>query len=49
MDNVRVLEATDNVNDSVYLTNICQELVSKTLTFGRTLYETCDIYASLYV
>ena len=44
MDNVRVLEAADNVNDSIYLTDIREELVSKSLTFGCTLYETCDIY-----
>ena len=44
MDNVRILEAADNVNDSVYLTDIRKELVSESLTFGCALYETCDIY-----
>ncbi len=43
VDNVRILEASDNVNDSVYLTDIGKELVSKSLSFGCTFYKTCDV------
>ena len=43
MDDVRVLKAADNMNDRVNLTDICKKLVSKSLTFGRALYEAGDI------
>ena len=44
MNNIRILEASYNVNDGIYFTDICQELVSKSLTFAGTFYQTCDIY-----
>ena len=44
MNHVRILETADNVNDGIHLTDIREELVSKSLTFGCALHETCDIY-----
>ena len=43
MDDVRVLKAAYYVNDRIYFTDVCEELVSKSLTFGCSLYKTCDI------
>ena len=43
MDDVRILKAAYHVNDRIDLTDIGKELVSKALTLGSTLYQTCDI------
>ena len=44
MNDIRVLEAAYHMNNGVYLTDICQKLVAKSLTFAGTLYQTCNIY-----
>ena len=44
MDDVVVLEATDHVNDSVYLTDVRKEFVAKTLSLGGTLYKPRDVH-----
>ena len=43
VDDVRILKAAYYVNDRIYFTDVCKELVSKSLTFGCALYKTCDI------
>ena len=43
MDNIGILKTTYYMNNGIYLTDICKELVSKSLTFGCTLYKTCNI------
>ena len=44
MDNIWILKAADNMYDSVYLTDIGKELVSKTFALGSALYQTGDIH-----
>ena len=44
MDNIGILKTTYYMNNGIYLTDIRKELVSKSLTFGCALYETCNIY-----
>jgi len=44
MDHIGILEAAYYMNNRIYFTDICQELVSKTFTLGSTLYKSCDIY-----
>ena len=44
MDYIWIFKTTYYVNDGIYLTDICKELVSKSLTFAGTFYKTCDIY-----
>ena len=43
MDNIAILETTYYMNNCINLTDICKKLVSKSLTFGRALYEAGDI------
>ena len=43
MDNVCILKAAHYVYDCIYLTDICKELVSKSLTLTGSLHKTCDI------
>ena len=43
MDDICVLKAAHYVYDCIYLTDICKELVSKSLTLAGSLHETCDI------
>ena len=43
MNDIGIVKAADNMNDSIHLTNIGKELVSESLALGRTLYQTCDI------
>ena len=43
MDDIRIFKAAYYMYDRIYLTDICKELVSKALTLGSTLYQTCDI------
>ena len=44
MDNVGILEAAYHMNDSIYFTDICEELVSKSLSLAGAFYKTRDIY-----
>ena len=44
MDHIGILKAADNMHDRINLTDICQELISKSLSFGCSFYQTCDIY-----
>ena len=43
MDNIGILKTTYHMYDSIYLTDICKELVSKSLTLTGSLHKTCDI------
>jgi hypothetical protein len=43
MDYVRVVETTENVEDSVSFADVGKEFVAKTFAFRCTFYETCDI------
>ena len=43
-DDVVIVEAADYVDDSITLTDISQEFITKTFALAGTLYETCDIY-----
>ncbi len=43
MDDIRVFKAAYNMYNCVNLTDICKELVSKTLTLRCALYKTGDI------
>ena len=43
MNDICIFKTADNMNDRVNLTDICKKLVSKSLTFGRALYEAGDI------
>ena len=43
MSNITILEATQNVNNSVGVTNIAKELISQTLALRGTLHQTSDI------
>ena len=43
MNDIRIFKTAYNMYDRVYLTNVCQELVSKSLTFGSALYKSGDI------
>ena len=47
MDNIGILKTTYYMNNGIYLTDICEKLVSKSLTFGCTLYKTCNITNSI--
>ena len=38
------IEASENMKDCISFTDVCEELVSKSLSFAGTLYKTCDIY-----
>ena len=44
MDNILILKAAHHMDDRIHLADICQELVSKSLTFGGTLYQTRDVH-----
>ena len=43
MNNIGILKAAYHVNDSIYLTDICKELVSKSLSLRCAFYKTCNI------
>ena len=43
MNDVRIFKTSYNMNNSINLTDICQELISKSLSFGCTFYKTCDV------
>ncbi len=43
MSDVIVVEATDNVNDCIALTDVSEELVSETCALRSTLNKTCDV------
>ena len=43
MNNVRIFKAAYYMNDGVYFTDVCKELVSKTFALGSTFYKTCDV------
>ena len=46
MDDVAVIEASEDMENCVGFTDICKELVTKTFALARTFYETsakcCD-------
>ena len=44
MDNIGILKTTYHMYDSIYLTDICKELVSKSLALAGSLYKSCNIY-----
>ena len=43
MNNITVFKTTYHMNDRIYFTNICKELVSKPLSFRSTFYKSGDI------
>ena len=43
MDNIGVLEASDDMYDGVAFADICKELISESFTLGRALDQSCDI------
>ena len=43
MCDVLILEATQNVDDGVCVTDVSKELVAKTFTLRCTLHKTCDV------
>ena len=43
VDDVRVVETTDYVENGIRLAYICKKLVSKTFTFAGTAYKACDV------
>src|SRR3989338_105836 len=43
VDDVTLIEYTDNLGDRVSLADICKKFVSKTLPFRSALYQSCDI------
>ena len=43
VDDIRIFKASDNVNDSIYLTDVRKKLVSKALSFGCTFYQTRNV------
>ena len=44
MDDVAVVEATEDVQDGVGLTDIGKELVSKALALGRAFHQAGDVH-----
>ena len=44
MDNVGVLEAAYHMHDCIHLTNVCQELVSESLSFACTFDKSCNVH-----
>ena len=43
VNHVRVVEATEHMNDGVRLADVGEELVAKTFAFRSTLHKTCDV------
>ena len=43
MNDIRVLEAAYHMNNGVYLTDICQKLVSQPFTFASPFYKSCNV------
>ena len=43
MNDIIIFKTTNHMDDGITLTDICQELVTKSLTLRCTLYQTCDI------
>ena len=43
VNDIRIFKAAHYMYDCIYFTDICKELVAKTLTLGCTLYQTRDI------
>ena len=44
MDHIGILKAAHYMNDRIYLTNVCKELISKSLSLGCSLYKSCNIH-----
>ena len=44
MDDVRVVEAAENVQNRVCLPDVCKELVAESFTLAGSLHETGDVY-----
>ena len=44
MHNIRILKAAHHMNNCVYLTDICQELVPKSFPLTCSFYKTGNVY-----
>ena len=44
MNNVVIFETADNMDDSIYFTNIGKELIAQTFTFAGTFYKACNVH-----
>ena len=43
MDNIGIFKAAYYMNNSIYLTDVCKELVSESLSLGCTFYKSRDV------
>ena len=43
MHHITIVEATEHMNNSIGLANICKELISKTLSLRGALDQSCDV------
>ena len=44
MDDVRVLKTTYYMNNGIYFTDICKELVTKSFSFAGSFYKACNVH-----
>ena len=44
MDNVAVFKAAHNMDDSIYLTDVRQKLVTQSFAFARPFHKPCNVH-----
>ena len=44
MDDVRILKTTHYMNNGIYFTDICKELVTKSFSFAGSFYKACNVH-----